>query len=484
MNGEALPPLAEVVLGEFRVMPRFSSGIHARPVAHAIGLLACFVTCALAGCSGKPEFEPNRVFRFRVEAETDQDQGKAVEAVGALVNEWFGTPDEPHWPSIDETAEATAAILKVERLVRAAGPQRSDREDIHYGLFRELCSNCHGITGDGRGPTAMFLDPYPRDFRPGWFKYKSTKRGSRPTRDDLYRILKHGIPGTSMPSFAAVESHEHEQKKNDDLDAVVDYIIYLSVRGEVERQLLYEVANDEGLIEGARVRMSDQEKSSNGNASTNAGATNDAVDESHVAQPVVIESTFEIKAKEIFVEVVSKWAGSQEQIVSAKTPAWWDVPAEYEAAAAKGRDIYLGATAACANCHGKSGGGNGLVRDYDDWAKDGTVRAGIEPADRAALKPYLAVGGLKPVPISPRDLRLGVYRGGGDPADIYRRIVQGIEGTPMPAVALKPDNPQGLDEDEVWQLVAYVMNMKSESSSGTSAPSDVASNESAEEAKP
>jgi mono/diheme cytochrome c family protein len=57
---------------------------------------------------------------------------------------------------------------------------------------------------------------------------------------------------------------------------------------------------------------------------------------------------------------------------------------------------------------------------------------------------------------------MGIYRGGDRPEDIYRRIVQGIEGTPMPAVALKPDNPQGLTEDEVWQLVAYVMNMKQE----------------------
>jgi mono/diheme cytochrome c family protein len=425
----------------------------------------------LAGCSGEPKFESNRVFRFRVEAETDQEQTKAAEAVDELITNWFGTPDQPRWPAIEETTEATKSLLQVERLVRAAGPQRSDREDKHYGLFRELCSNCHGLTGDGRGPTAMFLDPYPRDFRPGWFKYKSAKRGSRPTREDLYRILKQGIPGTSMPSFAAIESAEHDEKKNDDLDAVVDYVIYLSIRGETERLLLYEAANDEGLLEGVRARLSDQ-----GIAA--------APDASQVEQAVVIESTFENKAKEIFVDVVSKWAKSKEQVVAAVLPTWWNEPTEHEAAIRNGRDIYLGATAACANCHGKSGGGNGLVRDYDDWAKDGTVRAGIEPADRVALKPYLAVGGLKPVPISPRDLRLGVYRGGGEPADIYRRIVQGIEGTPMPAVALKPDNPQGLSEDEVWQLVAYILNMKSESIEVSSAAENVAAKSSVEESNP
>jgi mono/diheme cytochrome c family protein len=460
-------------------MPRLLSGFRAKRLAPMLGFAAVAALCVLSGCNGEPQFEPNGVFRFRVEAETDKDQAKAAEAVNTLVVDWFGTPDKPRWPELSETVDATRTLLQVERLDRAAGPQRSDREDKHYGLYRELCSNCHGLTGNGRGPTAMFLDPYPRDFRPGWFKYKSTKRGSRPTRDDLYRLIKHGVPGTSMPAFAAIESHEHDKKKNDDLDAVVDYVIYLSIRGEVERLLLYEVANDEGLLEGVRARLSD-----GGNGASTDVKSEVTSTEMAISQPVVIESTFEIKAKEIFMDVLSRWAGSKEQIVAAKVPAWWNEPAEHAKAIESGRAIYLGATAACANCHGKSGGGNGLVRDYDDWAKDGTVRAGIEPTDRTALKPYLAAGGLKPVPISPRDLRLGVYRGGSEPTDIYRRIVQGIEGTPMPAVALKPDNPQGLSEDEVWQLVAFILNMKAEVGGAVSAENDVASTEKVEEQKP
>ena len=40
------------------------------------------------------------------------------------------------------------------------------------GLYRQHCVHCHGITGDGAGPTAQFLMPYPRDFRTGEFKFK------------------------------------------------------------------------------------------------------------------------------------------------------------------------------------------------------------------------------------------------------------------------------------------------------------------------
>jgi hypothetical protein len=38
----------------------------------------------------------------------------------------------------------------------------------------------------------------------------------------------------------------------------------------------------------------------------------------------------------------------------------------------------------------------------------------------------------------------------------------------MPAVAMKPDNPQGLTEQEVWDLVFYVLEMPREVGSAKS----------------
>ena len=55
------------------------------------------------------------------------------------------------------------------------------------------------IVGDGAGPAAAVLDPYPRDFRNGLFKYTSTAGGAKPLREDLLRTLQQGIPGTAMP---------------------------------------------------------------------------------------------------------------------------------------------------------------------------------------------------------------------------------------------------------------------------------------------
>jgi hypothetical protein len=75
----------------------------------------------------------------------------------------------------------------------AAGPVWSDEAGGKHGLYRRHCAHCHGISGDGRGPTAMILNPYPRDYRPGVFKFKSNFNPHQPTDDDL-RILLDGVP--------------------------------------------------------------------------------------------------------------------------------------------------------------------------------------------------------------------------------------------------------------------------------------------------
>ena len=73
--------------------------------------------------------------------------------------------------------------LRLELLQAAAGPIGGDAEGNQWGLFRRHCAGCHGISGDGAGPAAAVLDPYPRDFRNGVFKYTSTAGGAKPLRE-------------------------------------------------------------------------------------------------------------------------------------------------------------------------------------------------------------------------------------------------------------------------------------------------------------
>jgi hypothetical protein len=50
------------------------------------------------------------------------------------------------------------------------------------------------------------------------------------------------------------------------------------------------------------------------------------------------------------------------------------------------------------------------------------------------------------------DLTSGMFRGGGRPIDIYRRIYSGINGTPMPAFS----DVFAKQPDDVWYLVHFI----------------------------
>ena len=106
-------------------------------------------------------------------------------------------------------------------------------------VYQQYCLACHGVSGGGDGLAAEYLTPRPRDYRRGVFKFISTGYGNRPRREDLLRTITHGIAGTSMPSFRRLPKR--------DLDAVVEYVLALTHRGELERMLAAQ-ATDEGEV--------------------------------------------------------------------------------------------------------------------------------------------------------------------------------------------------------------------------------------------
>lgn len=76
------------------------------------------------------------------------------------------------------------------------------------GAYTKRCAGCHGDKGDGKGPAAIFLNPAPRDFTSGIFKFRSSTVGTLPSDHDLMATLSKGVNGTSMPSFADVPEQE------------------------------------------------------------------------------------------------------------------------------------------------------------------------------------------------------------------------------------------------------------------------------------
>jgi mono/diheme cytochrome c family protein len=75
-----------------------------------------------------------------------------------------------------------------------------DGERLDHGrrLYDRYCAICHGEQGDGRGPSAAFLWPPPRDFRSGQFKFAAASEGALPTDESLARIVRQGLAGTAM----------------------------------------------------------------------------------------------------------------------------------------------------------------------------------------------------------------------------------------------------------------------------------------------
>ncbi len=111
-------------------------------------------------------------------------------------------------------------------------------------LYRQQCLHCHGVEGGGDGPTSgprehPFLDPRPRDYRLGIFKFTAVKDKARPRREDLFRVLDQGVYGTAMPSFRRFSSAERW--------GLVDYVRLLAIRGEVERRLVRTYQDEEHL---------------------------------------------------------------------------------------------------------------------------------------------------------------------------------------------------------------------------------------------
>ena len=440
--------------------------------ASSVGRFATSMTLLLAiGCSQtdppQVSFEPNLVHtaKYAVSQQIDMDTASADSYW--VVDKMFGTPDQPRLPAALDDDDDLASIVSMDHLHRASGPAT----DPQRGLFARHCVQCHGVTGNGRGEIAAIQDPYPRDYRMGVFKFKSTPRGAKPTKDDIAKLLRHGIGGTAMNPIPELT--------DDDIDALVDYVIYLSMRGELERQAV-DGAMFDGIIEdGGRIL----------NVQLAAQLDADPALRERMETALEDEDTSEfseeqLEALELFqenweyindyaVEIAEAWLEADDEVVdSAEPPS--DLPvaeshadvvairggedaAAFNESVHRGRQLYIGKIASCSKCHGEAGLGNGQVTDHDDWVKDWTTRVNLDPNNRPALVPLLARGAMEPKNILPRNFHEGIFRGGKSSEDLYRRITQGVDGTPMPAATFVDGE---FEEDDVWHLINYLRTLE------------------------
>lgn len=269
--------------------------------------LALVLTTAAVGCARQPELP------YVDSKEVQKLKPEMKEKVHAFLARYCGTPQAPKLLGNDQVSPA--------HLKRGAE------------VYSRYCIQCHGNTGDGNGVAAAYMVPKPRDYRPGIFKFTSTIYGAKPLREDLLRTVRRGIRGTSMPSFSLLQP--------DDQEAVIDYVLTLTHRGELEVQLAEEAVFNEA-IEQARV-------------------------------------------PEMVTAILTRWNQAKGQVVYPSSP----MPEFTAAVIDKGKKAFL--TVGCAQCHGEDGRGQLLTNKAmnDSWGNftkaadltSGMLHGGTQPLD-------------------------------------------------------------------------------------------------------
>lgn len=338
--------------------------------------------------------------------------GEAAPAV-VIITGWDAEKSEAILASAMETAPAQGDLVVI-----GAG----ERLQTGRSLYMQHCSHCHGTSGDGNGPTAEYLYPRPRDYRHGVFKFTSTKPQSKVSRDDLTRVLRNGVAGTYMPSFVPMLNDEQ-------LYDVVEYVRFLSMRGEFERKLAGELSADYSQ-DAVDARKADGE------------SYKDIVSElkDFLAEDMADSLEF------VSDDLATSWteADTDDALITPNSPRVPDSPESRRL----GRELYLSKAINCADCHGVAGNGNGpqtTIYEKNPVTQELYSEPGLHDVWDNLNQP--------------RNLTYGIYRGGRRPIDLYRRIYAGIKGSRMPSF-------KNLKDDEIWHIVNYVLSIPFEPEPG------------------
>ena len=103
------------------------------------------------------------------------------------------------------------ALLTACSTLLLAGPAAAKPGTAEKGkaTYDKRCTWCHGAEGDGAGAAKDLLNPPPRDFTSGNYKIKSSAfEDMVPSDDDVFRMIRDGMPGTAMPGWSDLLSEQ------------------------------------------------------------------------------------------------------------------------------------------------------------------------------------------------------------------------------------------------------------------------------------
>jgi len=110
---------------------------------------------------------------------------------------------------------AFALALLVAPAAFAAGDAAAGKKN-----FDTLCFTCHGPAGAGDGPAGAALNPPPRNFQKGDFKFDANKDGKAGEDADLHLVIKNGAGAYGGNPAMAPWGHLGDK----DIDDLIAYI--------------------------------------------------------------------------------------------------------------------------------------------------------------------------------------------------------------------------------------------------------------------
>jgi mono/diheme cytochrome c family protein len=339
-------------------------------------------------------------------------------------------------------------------------------------IYTANCAVCHGDEGDGKGPAGVALPLKPADMR--------DQAALAEMRDNFWfwRVSEGGLvepfksKGSAMPPFKdtlsvedrwAVMAYQHTFSGHQGQHVPWEHPEMVQVGRDIFSMSCVACHGDYGRGDGTvgstlSPRRAPQPRNFTSSEfkfrSTPSGELPTTADLFRTVTEGVrgsggpltfglhgyrIMPSFRYMPEEQRLELI--------EFVKSLNPAFWErrdlktvaippVPPRTSARLASGRQLYMDAE--CWQCHGESGRGDGPSAPT---LKDNTE-----------------------MPITPTDLTSPArFKNGAAPHDLYRTLMTGLAGTPMPSYA------DSLEPEQAWDLIFYVLSLSENGQRATTA---------------
>jgi mono/diheme cytochrome c family protein len=330
------------------------------------------------------------------------------------------------------------------------------------GIYATRCAICHGDSGDGKGPAGAALPLKPSDFRDKagvaemrdnyWFwriseggqvePFKGKGSAMPPwkgqlSREDIWAVMAYqhtfsGHRGPHVPwehpesivvgrdiyAMACMACHGAEGKGDGSVGATLAPRRAPQPRDFTSAEFKFRSTPSGQLPTTADLFRTVSEGIRGQTGALTIGLRRHGIMPSFGHMPE--EQRLEVIE---YVKSLNRRFWERRDIRTVAVPA---APPATPARLSRGKQLY--ADAECLACHGERGRGDGpsapTLKDNRD------------------------------LPIIATDLtRPGRFKNGGRPEDIYRTLMTGLSGTPMPSYA------DSLEPDQAWDLVHYVLSL-------------------------